>query len=262
MPLRKYTEEQKNFIAKNVVGTTTKELVSLVNDKFGLNVTESQIKSYKTNHRLKSGTPCGGIPGKETKLFPEKIKKFISKNFVGTGHKAMAEQINKKFGTEYTAEQIKGYYARFKLDSGLTGYFSKGHVPFNKGRKGVDGWEPTQFKKGQVPVNYRPVGSERVNVDGYVEIKVADPRKWRLKHQVIWEAANGPIPKGHAVIFGDGNSLNLDIENLILVTRGQLAILNRRKLIQKDAEMTKTAVIIADIYSKMSERKNKAKKKG
>ena len=32
----------------------------------------------------------------------------------------------------------------------------------------------SRFKKGNVPKCHRPVGSERVNVDGYVEVKVAD----------------------------------------------------------------------------------------
>ena len=28
------------------------------------------------------------------------------------------------------------------------------------------------FKKGNVPANHRPIGSERITVDGFVEIKV------------------------------------------------------------------------------------------
>ena len=47
------------------------------------------------------------------------------------------------------------------------------------GKKGIcaDGCERTWFKKGHIPANYRPVGSERVNADGYIEVKVADPNK-------------------------------------------------------------------------------------
>ena len=74
--------------------------------------------------------------------------------------------------------------------------FKKGHVSHNKGKKMpaevYARCAPTMFKKGNVTHNYKPVGSERVNVDGYVEVKVADPGKWRLKHRVIWEEAHGP----------------------------------------------------------------------
>jgi hypothetical protein len=45
---------------------------------------------------------------------------------------------------------------------------------------------------------------------------------WRPKHHLVWESHHGqPIPKGHAVIFGDGNNRNFDPDNLILVSRAQ-----------------------------------------
>ncbi|ATW28357.1 hypothetical protein DCMF_04495 [Candidatus Formimonas warabiya] len=194
-----------------------------------------------------------------TKLYPEEVRKFINDHYIGVGHQGMADLLNKMFGTNYTKDQMKAYYARFKLDSGLKGYFQKGRNPWNKGKKGTGGWEPTQFKKGHTPTNYRPVGSERINVDGYIEIKIADPNKWRPKHQVVWEQTNGPIPKGHTIIFGDGNKQNLEPNNLILVSRKQLVRLNKHNLIQNDANLTRTAIVIADIYNKIGERKRKNK---
>lgn len=104
-----------------------------------------------------------------------------------------------------------------------------------------------------------PVGSERVNSDGYVDIKISDPNKWKGKHILIWEKENGPVPKGHCVIFGDGNNRNFDSNNLILVSRQQLIVLNKNNLIQSDADLTRTGVIIADLYQKINERKAKTK---
>ena len=105
----------------------------------------------------------------------------------------------------------------------VAGRFKKGHVPSNKGKKMpaeiYAKCSATMFKKGDMPHTYRPVGSERVNVDGYVEVKVADPNKWKLKHRVIWEEAHGPIPKGHNVQFRDGNGQNLSLDNLYLISR-------------------------------------------
>ena len=101
--------------------------------------------------------------------------------------------------------------------------FTKGHVPANKGRR----MSPevyararaTMFKKGDKCWNHREVGSERVNVDGYIEIKVAEPNRWRLKHRVIWERVNGAIPRGHNVQFKNHNPLDCRIENLYLISR-------------------------------------------
>ena len=54
----------------------------------------------------------------------------------------------------------------------------------------------TMFAKGNVPPNHRPVGSERISIDGYIEVKVAEPDKWRLKQRVVYEEAKGESPEG------------------------------------------------------------------
>lgn len=104
--------------------------------------------------------------------------------------------------------------------------FHKGHVPDNKGKKMSPEMytkaAPTMFKKGSVPPNHREVGSERITRDGYVEVKVAEGMfQWRLKHRLLWEEHNGPIPAGCNIQFKDGNRLNVTIENLYLITRSE-----------------------------------------
>ena len=101
--------------------------------------------------------------------------------------------------------------------------FQKGMVPHNKGQKMTseiyEKVRKTMFHKGHIPANYRPVGSERVSKDGYVEVKVADPGKWMLKHRVIWEEAYGEIPDGYNVQFKNGDRQDLRLENLYIIKR-------------------------------------------
>ena len=52
-----------------------------------------------------------------------------------------------------------------------------------------------------------------------VRVKVG---KYALKHRVVWEQNNGPVPDGMVVVFKDGNKLNTAIENLELVSRKEL----------------------------------------
>lgn len=255
----RYPKEISDFIKNNVEGRTTKELVEIVNAEFGPIFTESKMKSYKTNHKLKSGTPTGVPAGRPTDLYPEEIRNFIKENHTGIGPKDMAELLNKTFNTNYTRTQMKAFYGNHKINSGVDGRYLPGHTPFNKGKKGVGGWEPTQFKKGHRPHNYMPVGSERVNGDDYVDIKIADPNKWRGKHILIWEEHNGPVPRGHAIIFGDRNNRNFDPDNLICVSKGQLATLNRKGLIRDDADLTRVGVVITDLHQAISK---KLKKQG
>lgn len=258
--MKKYSKEVKAFIEQNVSGNTTKELVEIVNIKFGTDFTESKMKSYKSNHKLKSGKACGLPSGEPTKLYPSEIKKFIYENYIGVGPKSMAELLNKTFKTNYTKNQIHGYYRTKKLNSGLNGRIKKGDIPWNKGLKGVaKGGLGTRFKKGHLPKNRREIGEERVgSADGYIYIKIQDgegQKNWKTKHSMIWEEANGPVPEGHVVIFGDRDKMNFNLDNLILVSREQLLILNRQNLIKEDTEITKTGVIIADIYSKINKKR-------
>lgn len=194
--------------------------------------------------------------------------KWLNDNIQGCHFKELTDKFNERFGMSLKVSTMISLTDRNGLHNGIDCHFNKGHEPtqfrkgmspWNKGKKGTGGWEPTQFKKGNRPVNYRPVGSERVTVDGYTEVKVTDPNKWRLKHQVVWEAVNGPMPKGHGVIFGDGDRSNFDINNLILVSQRQLLSLNRNGLIQNDADLTRSAIIITDVLHKMHDKKRSMK---
>lgn len=188
-------------------------------------------------------------------FWKEEEKEYLKVITPGKHYREIAELMTKRFGHEFTLAQIKNAINRYKLNTGFNGQFKKGNEPANKGKKGLIGANRTSFKKGNRPYNYKPVGSERITKDGYIEVKVADPNKWRLKHIIIWELENGKVPKGCALVFGDGNKNNLDINNLILVSRNQLLIMNKNKLIKNDVDLTKTGIIIADLISKISDRK-------
>ena len=154
------------------------------------------------------------------------LRSFIPGHFSCEVQRAFEE----KFGHSITCSQIKCFKGNNKVRSGIDTRFKKGTVPPNKGKKmSAEQYAKssrTMFKKGGIPQNYRPVGSERVNVDGYIEIKIADPSKWELKHRFVWEESNGKIPAGMNLIFKDNNPLNIKLDNLMLVTRAENMIIN------------------------------------
>ena len=190
-------------------------------------------------------------------------KRFIEQNVFGQGNVELTEIFNAQWGLELSVRQIKTFKKNYNLSSSLDGQFKPGHIPFNKGKKGLSlGGIETQFKKGNKPNNWVPIGTERVNGDGYVDIKITDgklQKNWKGKHILIWEATNGPVPNGHAVIFTDRNRRNFDPDNLLLVSRKQLVKMNQQNLIKNNSELTKAGVIIADIYKKIGEKKRKHK---
>ena len=206
------------------------------------------------------GRPLGVKNKGPQHIWSDEEKQYLAEITPGRGYKEIQSMMSCKFGFDYTHHQIKGAITRNKLNTGRTGRFEKGHATWNKGTKGLTKANVTSFKKGQKSHNYKPVGSERITKDGYCEIKVSDTgRRWRPKHVLIYEKHHGKVPKGSAVIFLDGDKRNFDIDNLHLVTRGQLAMLNKNNLIQKDAELTKTAINVVDLMKKISAMEKKDK---
>ena len=108
--------------------------------------------------------------------------------------------------------------------------FKPGHRPHNKG---VKGWQAggrsaeTRFKPGnrtgKAARLYQPIGTERITKEGYLQRKVNDDmplqRRWKMVHHIIWEESYGPIPKGHVVVFKNGDRQDVRIENLELISR-------------------------------------------
>ena len=196
--------------------------------------------------------------------YSEEQKEFIITNNYGKYSKEIAEMFNQYFKTNITAKEIAYFRRNHKLKSGLTGQFKKGNVPHNKDKKqveymskeAIERTKKTRFKKGNKPKNYRPVGSERITKDGYIEVKVADPNKWETKNKIIYKQYFGDIPEGHKIIYADGNKLNNDINNLILVSDNEELIMNRHRLRTEDIELTKTGYLIAKVIDKTNMVKN------
>lgn len=196
--------------------------------------------------------------------YTDEMKQFILDNYKGRYNQELADLFNQKFNTNITSRTIKSYKANNKLNSGLTGKFRKGQTPHNKGKKMpkevYEKVKHTMFAKGSVPPNHRPVGSERISKDGYIEVKVAEPNKWRLKQRVVYEEAKGKIPEGCPIIFLDGNKRNFDIDNLKCITRSELLYLNCNGL-NNSNEITETGILMARLDSAKNKKKQELKDK-
>ena len=196
--------------------------------------------------------------------YTDEMKQFILDNYKGRYNQELADLFNQKFNTNITSRTIKSYKANNKLNSGLTGKFRKGQIPHNKGKKMpsevYEKVKHTMFAKGNIPPNHRPVGSERISKDGYIEVKVAEPNKWRLKQRVVYEEAKGKIPEGCPIIFLDGNKRNFDIDNLRCITRSELLYLNCNGL-NNSNEITETGILMARLDRAKNKKKQELKDK-
>lgn len=274
--MRKYPKYLSDFISEHSSEYSIPDMAKEILSRYDIDLTVGQLRSYYKNHRLHA-LPRKGRKRPDQKITTPEMDSFIREHLKGTGHQAMADLLNETFGTSFTREQIKGYYARNKLNSGLTGYFEKGHEPENKGKKwdeymspeGQENSRRTQFKPGHIPHNGgTPIGTIRLRHDHmkrpgskpYYWEKTAQPNVWRLKHQLVWEEHNGPIPEGCIITFANGDTLDYRIENLVLTTKAQNAVRNHLGLKGSDKETAETANKIADLKIAIGKAKRNSQK--
>lgn len=164
----------------------------------------------------------------------------------------------RQMGLQKSAAFMAGALAgRWTGREGIAYRFPKGHVPANKGTR-RPGWAPgrmasTQFKRGRPACeasNYVPIGTEKYDAKRKTTVrKVTDDpaiypvARWRPVHVLVWEAAHGPVPPGHIVIFKRGLktlvSAEISVDRLELVT---LAENMRRNTIHRYPDAVKQAI--------------------
>jgi hypothetical protein len=171
---------------------------------------------------------------------PEEVQ-FVRDNLPGRPRAELLEMFNKRFGLSINKGQMDGLISRKKLRNSLPPHrFKPGHPGFNQGHS---------------------IGTEREKKD-FTEVKIGKGKYgWKFKHRLIWEAANGPVPDGHAVIFADGDKTNFDPDNLILVSPEENIVMIFNGLITPDRDLTKAGKAVAALKLLIADRERKIGKR-
>lgn len=133
--------------------------------------------------------------------YPPEVHEFVKAHCRGMRDDDLAEACNAALGTEFTKSSMHAFR-------------------YNYG-----------YKNGLPQKNERPVGTVTVNKKGYLlrkkQMEGTIWERWEFLHRAVWEEHNGPVPEGMIVTFKDGDRSNCDISNLMLVSRGELAVRNK-----------------------------------
>lgn len=275
MAIYRYPPEVHEFVKEWAPKLRDKELAEKCNAELGTQFTANSMKAFRGNHgyrNMKSQLSSEEYWRYQTR-YPQGMFEFIRDNSWGVPSKDMAEMVNEKFGTNWTKDGMKQFRQRHGIKSGVTGWYQKGREPGNKGKKLEEyvGEEraaeikkriaPTQFKKGQKAINEKPVGTIVVNVDGYKLRKKSMTGdlwdRWEPLHRAVWEEHNGPIPPGMIVSFRDSNPLNCDIDNLMLITKGENAALTRFGYRSNDPDLTDAGLNVIRLKNAVKEKRKK-----
>ncbi len=161
---------------------------------------------------------------------------FLRMHYPEMNRTELIAAFNEQFETNKKAAQIVPLLKRYGIKSGRDARFEAGSKPWNAGTKGMKltSANSGSFKTGNVPWTTKPLGYERIDENGYILVKIAEtnpytghPARLKHKHLVVWEAANGPTPKGHKIRFLDGDKLNCALENLELVSSAENLRMNQ-----------------------------------
>ena len=213
MGKRRFTLEEIEFLGDVSPGRTRDEVAGLYSERFG-----SPISNWHITKILRDiGKPCG-----KARRYADAEIRFIKRIHLGRSYAEIASLFNERFGPPITSIHVKSFCAWHGLKTGYVHRLSKGHT---------------------LSPNSHPIGSERVK-GGVVEVKVGRGI-WRNRLAVLWEEANGEVPRGHVGIPADRDMYNTTPDNLLLVSLGELAVMNSKGLYSTDPEMTKTGKGVA-----------------
>jgi hypothetical protein len=226
-------------------------------------VSAKHLHSLRKRKGWKVGRAKGRTKGRRRKYTPAQAE-WLGANrtlAIADYHRLFREAFPE---ADVTPGQLHALRKREGWRTGRTGCFAKGAAPANKGKRcpdGIGGRHPnarrTQFKKGALPVNTKWLGHERINVDGYVEVSIAETnphtgfeRRYVHKHVWLWERANGPVPDGHCLKCLDGDKTNTSPANWECIPRAVLARLNggrNRKRLAYDAASPEVKPVLMTI---------------
>lgn len=152
--------------------------------------------------------------------YTAEMQDFIRKNADGKRWDELTGLFNAEFGTNKMPRQIQSQAHDIGVRNGI-----QQRNPLGRGR-------------------YRPCGSKRLDKDGYVIIKVADPCTWKRAQFVEWEKYHEPIDiRKEMLVFLDGNRQNYHISNLYKIPRKYISTLNKYGLWQYISPETIEAIM-------------------
>jgi len=164
---------------------------------------------------------------------------FIEQNYLVMPIKTLAKAMNRSScGVTGRLKLLKlvipaAIIAQRKKES----FFKPGQISFNKGLSqseymtpaGLEKTKATRFKKGAVAYNAKADGCISIRKDSsgisYKHIRISKG-KWELLQRHIYTKTFGPIPENMLVVFKDGNQINCNPSNLMLLSMAENVIRN------------------------------------
>ena len=230
--------------------STIAEMVEALNKTYGTAYTYEQVKGYVYRHKIKFRRNV-----RHNLLITDEQAEILMRIIPGRSTAEASRLFEEETGVHLSRSQVSGWKKNHKCPSGYDTRYRPGHVSTYTTPKGrINGGT---FKKGHISANSAPIGTEDVR-DGYLYVKIQNGHKnknWKQKSHIVWEAAHGPVPEGMKIIFLDGDPMNCSLDNLELVSQGELSTMNLYYKLSKDKDINRAVLGMAKLKRAIAERK-------
>lgn len=204
MPQIAHKEEFSQYLEENFGKLTQKKIA----ENLGVSVDTVKKFYYEKNLRQFERIP-----------WTKEEEDYLKCRYRLIGNPDIAKEMTTKFERNFSIIMVKRKMRQMKLRRSVqeVSKITEKHLSTISSRVSTN-----ESKVGSITTVYSK------SKDRYIKfIKIAVGKKAVLYHRYIWEQANGTIPSGFAICFKDGNTLNCQIDNLVMKSQSELIGDNR-----------------------------------
>lgn len=178
------------------------------------------------------------------RIFTKKQSDFIYQNYKSISSQQLADLVNKKFDTNFTATQLRSFKMHHKLKSGYNNYFKPGTIPWNTGTKGL-------MKANSGSRKPVPIGSKYMK---YGKALIKTDTGWKQYSRYVYEKYHDcKLNSNERIYFLDGNNRNFSKKNLTKVTKQEIARIHHEGYFFNNPELNKAGISIVRLKMKVRE---------
>jgi len=172
---------------------------------------------------------------------------FIYKNYKGISSRELTKKFNKKFSTSRESTSINAFKGHHKLKSGYNNYFKPGNQPWNTGTKGLVKANSGSRKPAPIGKIYSSSGHNLIKtVNGWQQYS-------RYKYEEYHDCKLTPNER---INFLDNDNTNFAKENLIKVTKQEVARIHREGYLYDDPTLNKVGISMVRLKMKVRDISN------
>ena len=197
--------------------------------------------------------------------YSEEQKEFIEAHYKDYKFKELTRLFNERFSTNKSLSSIKVYCSKHGLKkTDGNGQFQNNHYAWNKGMTKEEYLEHCTDETREILAHHEPVHIRKYQIGDRVIKKIGNQyipyvvialdknvkfdKRLTPETRYVWERYNGKIPEGNYIMHIDGDVMNNDISNLLMVTEAERNFLVSHKW-TGNIEILKTGISIYQLQN-------------